>query len=201
MKTALRRIMNSIASYIELLLSALLAIAILFVIVRFFREGFLGEAASEYEMEYYLTNAMNIAIGLEFIRMLCYHSPGTVIEVLLFAISRHIVVEHLTVYETLVGVISIAILFATRKFLFASFDETEHIVLRGRQPVGLANFISRARIPEDSDVLLRDVVERRLKEEGRTVAVGAIVQYKHCALRVDSIHEGVITRVEVIRLD
>ena len=32
--------------------------------------------------------AMNLAIGVELIKMLCMHSPGTVIEVLLFAIAR-----------------------------------------------------------------------------------------------------------------
>lgn len=42
--------------------------------------------------------------------MLCTHKPGTIIEVLLFATARQMIVEHLNVYETLVGIGAIAAL-------------------------------------------------------------------------------------------
>ena len=54
--------------------------------------------------------------------MLCKHTPATVIEVLLFAIARQLIVEHTSTLENLVGIISIAILFAVRKYLFYNFD-------------------------------------------------------------------------------
>ena len=73
-------------------------------------------------MEY----AMSLAIGVEFVKMLCTHQPGTIIEVLLFATARQMIVEHLNVYETLVGIGAIAALFAIRKFLFCSFCERSH---------------------------------------------------------------------------
>ena len=66
----------------------------------------------------YLAAAFNLVIGIEFIKMLCKHTPETVIEVLLFAIARQLIVEHTTTMENLVGIISIGILFATRKYLF-----------------------------------------------------------------------------------
>ena len=75
-------------------------------------------------MEY----AMSLAIGVEFVKMLCTHQPGTIIEVLLFATARQMIVEHLNVYETLVGIGAIAALFAIRKFLFCSFDEADHMI-------------------------------------------------------------------------
>ena len=131
--------------------------------------------------------------------MLCTHQPGTIIEVLLFATARQMIVEHLNVYETLVGIGAIAALFAIRKFLFCSFDEADHMICRGSQTVAHANLITGARIPEEKNRLLRNVVSDNLQKEGKNVAIGACVYYKDCALRVDSVKEGVVTRVEVIK--
>ena len=49
--------------------------------------------------------------------------PATVIEVLLFAIARQLIVEHTSTLDNLIGIISIAILFAVRKYLFYNFDD------------------------------------------------------------------------------
>ena len=57
------------------------------------------------------------ASGVEFIKMLCRHSVQNVVEVLLFATARQMVVEHLETWQTLIGVAAIAILFAIRKYL------------------------------------------------------------------------------------
>lgn len=51
---------------------------------------------------------MTLAIGIEFVKMLCTHTPGTIIEVLLFATSRQMIVEHLNGTETLLGIAAIA---------------------------------------------------------------------------------------------
>ena len=50
--------------------------------------------------------------------MLYTHTPETIIEILLFAISRQMIVEHLSTTETILGVGAIAGLFAVRKYLF-----------------------------------------------------------------------------------
>ena len=47
----------------------------------------------------------------------------TVVEVLMFATARQMVVEHLGPNETLLGVISIAILFGIRKYLMTDNDD------------------------------------------------------------------------------
>ena len=67
----------------------------------------------------------NLIIGVELIRMLYQHKPSTVFEVLLFAIARQVIMAHNNPVSSLIGVISIALLFATRKFLFIEFDESE----------------------------------------------------------------------------
>lgn len=81
-----------------------------------------------YTFHVFLEHAFNLVIGIEFIRMLVRHTPGSALEVLLFAIARHIVLDGSSGYELLLGVASIAGIFATRKYLYVhSFeDRQEH---------------------------------------------------------------------------
>ena len=64
-----------------------------------------------------LSIALGFVIGIEFVKMLCKHTPNSVVDVLVFAISRQIIIYHPDTLELLVGVGVIAALFATRKFL------------------------------------------------------------------------------------
>ena len=64
----------------------------------------------------FLANGLSLVVGVEFVKMLCRHSAQTVVEVLMFATARQMVVEHMKPSQTLIGVIAIAILFAIRSF-------------------------------------------------------------------------------------
>ena len=71
----------------------------------------------------FLANALSLVVGVEFVKMLCRHSAQTVVEVLLFATARQMVVEHLQPTQTLIGILGIAILFAVRKYLMTDSDD------------------------------------------------------------------------------
>ena len=73
----------------------------------------------------FLANGLSLVVGVEFVKMLCTHTPGTVIEVLLFAIARQMIVGHVSGFEVLAGVAAIAGLFATHKYLYAKSFGTE----------------------------------------------------------------------------
>ena len=68
-----------------------------------------------------LNQCFNLIIGVELIRMMYYHTADSVFEVLLFAIARQIIIDHSSIWVTFIGVCSIAVLYATRKFLFCHF--------------------------------------------------------------------------------
>ena len=72
---------------------------------------------------FFLSQALSLVVGVEFVKMLCRHSAQTVVEVLLFATARQMVVEHLDPVQTLIGIIGIAILFAVRKYLMTDSDD------------------------------------------------------------------------------
>ena len=72
-----------------------------------------------------LDDAIILAIGSELIKMLCKHTPETVIEVLAFALARQLIVGHAAPLENLITVVAIAVLFAVRRFLLKRHDLVE----------------------------------------------------------------------------
>ena len=116
----INRIISTAAGYIEIVMAVIIIIAILLLtlsLFRYFPHGDLLDFRNENFNEF-LSSVLTLVVGLEFVKMLCMHTPETVIEVLMFATARQMIVEHLSPLNTLVGVVTIAILFATRKFLF-----------------------------------------------------------------------------------
>ncbi len=66
----------------------------------------------------FLGHALGLVVGVEFIKMLIRHTPGAVIEVLLFAIARQLIVYHTSTLEPLIGILAVGCAVAIRKFLF-----------------------------------------------------------------------------------
>ena len=201
MRQYLKNEVFKVSKWVELFISAIIMIAVIGGTIYLVKDvvQLMMNYPTSRDIYKFVGVAFNLVICIEFVKMLCKHTPDTLVEVMMFAIARQMIVEHLNVYETLVGIGAIAALFAIRKFLFCSFDEADHMICRGSQTVAHANLITGARIPEEKNRLLRNVVSDNLQKEGKNVAIGACVYYKDCALRVDSMKEGVVTRVEVIK--
>ncbi len=70
----------------------------------------------------YLQNILIIIIGLEFVRMLINLTPANVLEVLIVAIARQVIINHDNPLVNISCVICIAGLFAVRKFLISEKD-------------------------------------------------------------------------------
>ncbi len=61
--------------------------------------------------------------------------------------------------------IAIAILFATRKFLFVAFDESERIIFRSNEKVRHVNRLIHANIPYEDDETLLEVLLKKMKQD------------------------------------
>lgn len=117
------------AGWIELFVSIAVLIALLVFSAGLIREFYTVVIQNNGNPEFlsdFLGSAFQIVIGVEFIKMLCKHTPATVVEVLMFAIARQMVVEHSTPMENLVCIIGITVLFAIRRFLFTDGDKEDH---------------------------------------------------------------------------
>ena len=107
------------AGILEVVLSGIVLAALLMSIVPLVElmPGLLTDA-DRLEIRTFLERALDIVIGIEFIKMLAKHSPGSSLEVLLYAIARHLVVGHDSAVENLLSVGAIALIFIVRKFFF-----------------------------------------------------------------------------------
>lgn len=176
----MKKIMLQVTEYLEIILAVYLTVVLILVIGRtivvetpfIFTEGT--------SIHHFLEGSLTLAVAIEFVKMLCMHTPGTLIEVLLFAIARHMIVEHLTPVQNLLIVFAIGILFAVRKYLLTSHDQkgmnehasgTSGIVddlrkLR-RDRVSLAGYMETSR---EARHLQRAEREILLREENRRPA-------------------------------
>ncbi len=113
-------------SFLEKVVAAILLIGVAYSCIQLgIHVVSLTDLAFDEYIEDILITAFNAVIVIEFIRMLIKHSMNTIVEVLIFAIARGLVVGHETPLETLIRIACIAMLLVCRKFLFYKFDFEE----------------------------------------------------------------------------
>lgn len=115
-------------SYIfELIISVIIGIAVLIFAIQLLINmcDINRYISGNISMVEILDAAIILAIGAELIKMLCKHTPETVIEVLAFALAHHLIVGHATPLENLIMVLAISALFAVRRFLLKRQDVVE----------------------------------------------------------------------------
>ena len=114
------------ASLLEMLLSVMVLIGLLVSTIPIAQEMIsLWFSDNTDAFQTFLGHAFNLVIGIEFIKMLAKHSPGSALEVLLYAIARQMILGHASALENLISVGSIGLIFLIRKFVFVpSFGST-----------------------------------------------------------------------------
>lgn len=119
MKRKLNEIIYTISRYTEIVLSAVMLLVIITLIIpmiyNFVSIPLLDITPEQFTQ--FLGNVLTLLIGVEFVKMLAKHTAENLLEVLMFAIARQMVVEHLNMTETLIGVVAIAVIFTVRKYL------------------------------------------------------------------------------------
>lgn len=200
MKELISHLLKQVAAILEYVIAFMLAIGIILLCLRMVCSlQYIPNLNTYPNYDDLLEVCFNLIIGVELIRMMYSHSPSTVIEVLLFAIARHIIMDHTSIYSSLIGVCSIAVLFATRKFLFSEFDIADETVFRASTKAKVVNKILSVNIPHEADDTLSNVLLRHLEEQNITPRVGACYYFHDCGLRVAKLHDGKISRIQVIR--
>ena len=200
MKKYLNAALHKLTVLLEFIISFVLAAGIIILLVQLILSMPNVPDLNIYpNYEDLVETCFNLIIGVELIRMLYQHKPSTVFEVLLFAIARQVIMAHNNPVSSLIGVISIALLFATRKFLFIEFDESEKIIFRATTKARIVNSILHVHIPYEDEQTLYDVIAKRFEQEKTEIGVGASTFFDNFGLRVAKMHNGKISRIEVIR--
>lgn len=78
-----------------------------------------------FNLEGFLSSALTLVVGVEFVKMLLLHTPESVIEVLLYAVARQIILSHDSALENLIGVLAVAIIFIVRTYLITKKSSIE----------------------------------------------------------------------------
>ena len=197
---AARKYLNMILEGTEVVLSIFLVAALAVLTVKLFITTFFSGAAMNEETAYYIERAMNLAIGIEFAKMLFHHTPETVIEVLLFAISRHMIVQHPTAVETLLGVLAIAMLFAVKKYLMTSFRDQERITCPGQITVRQLGLRYGINLPAEGSRMLCDVLREHLRVQNLPVETGISFSLADATVKIEEMKNGSIKKVEITRV-
>ena len=111
-------VLDKVTITFELIIGFLLLviIAVKFLDLLFDVSG-LGIVLLDLDFKKILAAVFNLVIGVEFVRMLYKHTPEAVIYVLLFATARYIILNYEGIMHLMAGVLSIAGLFAVKRFL------------------------------------------------------------------------------------
>ena len=75
-----------------------------------------------------LHNVLTIVVGLEFVRMLLDTTPTNILEVLMVAITRHVILSHDDPWSNVACIACIAGLFAIRRFLVRHHELKKEMV-------------------------------------------------------------------------
>lgn len=119
MRKQTRLFLSKLAAILEFSITMMMAVGMVLLCIRLAGSLFHLPGTDPFPAyEELLTTCFNLIIGVELIRMMSYHTSDTVFEVLVFAIARQVIVGHSSAVSSLIGVCAIAVLFATRKFLF-----------------------------------------------------------------------------------
>ena len=100
--TRLVKMMKAVELVIAVLLMIAIAISTL-ATVCFGAESLMNQS---FQLDAILEKALTLVVGVEFVKMLILHTPESVIEVLLYAVARQIIISHESAMQNLVGVLS-----------------------------------------------------------------------------------------------
>lgn len=117
----IENLMKTLILWIEVILAAFIMVTVIVsgkdIVILIYRI-FTTEASSSYGvLQNLLSHILLLVVGLELSLMLISHTPGNVLEVILYAIARKMLISSSDSVDIILGVISIAMIFAVDKYL------------------------------------------------------------------------------------
>jgi len=115
----IRRWMERVSTVLELILSAVLILII--ILALFFLKTpileYIANASDSNALLTFITYVINIVIVVELFKMLCSPGADTVLEVMMFVIVRHMIVNETSAWENFLTVLGVTIIIMVKKFV------------------------------------------------------------------------------------
>lgn len=193
--------------YLELVLAVFITAGIIIGmvdLVKYIKLIFETNPIATYDLfQKFLGHVLLLVVGVELVAMLVMHTPGSVIEVLLYAIARNMLIGSKDAMEFILGIASIAGIFAIRKYLFVGSisDEQEANSFSAAASLNEINNAVGVSIPESLADTIGGVISHISKEACRQISERAVFRVADAEIKVLIFKNGVIQRVSVTKSD
>lgn len=127
MKKKALNTLNHILDILEFILAGMIVLVLVAMIgIELYRLALDPSALLEKDfLDGFLSSVTTLVVAVEFVKMLLHPTAGNILELLIMAISRYIVLSHHDHVAIAVGVASITALFAVRHFLVPKSRQAE----------------------------------------------------------------------------
>ena len=103
-----------VSSILEIIIACIVLITTIFVSCLVVLNTITSIQNGNFVMEDFMSLSLSMIVGIEFVKMLLLHTPESIIEVLLYAVARQIILSHESALENLIGVLAVAVIFMLR---------------------------------------------------------------------------------------
>ena len=189
---------------LEAILAFLLALGVVIGsvdILRYFNIIYITPPMETFSvMQTFLGHILTLVIGLELVVMLVRHTPSSVIEVLLYAIARKMIIESKSMFDILLGIIAIGGLF----FINKVFDPARNFVTDVNivNPATLVEDLNKkleVNVPKDLGNTIGGVIAKLCQESGEKLKVGKTLRVADAEITILSMDSELIRELRVIK--
>lgn len=151
----------------------------------------------------FLGHVLLLVVGVELVAMLVKHTPSSVIEVLLYAIARKMLIGSEHMLEFVLGIVSIAGIFAVKKYLFVSnISDAEAInIFPASASISDVNSSLNLNIPEGLSDTVGGLIVNLSGQSCREIHEGSYYRIADAEMKVLSYNDGVIQRVWIMKFN
>ena len=201
--------LNKIVYIFEILISVLLIIGILISvpdIVSYYGAILKSDSIVGYDQfKQFLDHVLLLVIAVEFVLLMTAHSDSTIIHLIMLVVARKMLIKSDNMMDILIGVVSITILFAVRKFLMTSsvmdsiFTGSENNFSASTE-IEEINKLENYQIDDRGYKTLGGLVSNLVKESGYELEMGTMVDDGEYIYEIIKISSNVIETISISKI-
>lgn len=201
--------LNKIVYVFEILISVLLILGILISvpdIVSYYGAILKSDSIVGYDQfKQFLDHVLLLVLAVEFVLLMTAHSDSTIIHLIMLVVARKMLIKSGNMVDILIGVVSITILFAVRKFLMTSsvmdsiFTGSENNFSASTE-IEEINKLENYQINDRGYKTLGGLVSNLVKESGYELEMGTMVDDGEYIYEIIKISSNVIETISISKI-
>lgn len=201
--------LNKIVYIFEILISIFLILGILISvpdIISYYGVILRSDSLVGYDQfKQFLDHVLILVIAVEFVLLMTAHSDSTIIHLIMLVVARKMLIKSDNMVDILIGVISITILFAVRKFLMTSsvidsiFTGSENNFSASTE-IEEINKLENYQINTKGYKTLGGLVSNLVKESGYELEMGTMVDDGEYIYEIVKISSNVIETISISKI-